>query len=105
MKELSEEYEVGYLVSLGLGKYYNETDMDFYSVNYNFVTKDLVTKLHKRGQKIHAWTVDDPDEIERLTELGVDNIITDKADEVKKQVIIKRTKTSFFIGKLVDLIS
>lgn len=105
MKELSEEYEVGYLVSLGLGKYYNETDMDFYSVNYNFVTKELVTKLHKRGQKIHAWTVDDPDEIERLTELGVDNIITDKADEVKKQVIIKRTKTSFFIGKLVDLIS
>jgi glycerophosphoryl diester phosphodiesterase len=40
------------------------------------VTQDLVTTLHDAGLSIMVWTVDEPDEWARLTQLGVDGIMT-----------------------------
>jgi glycerophosphoryl diester phosphodiesterase len=40
------------------------------------VDKVLVSALHARGRDVNVWTVDDPDEIIRLADLGVDAIIT-----------------------------
>lgn len=108
LKEVNELYpdiEIGYLVSIGLGNYLDIEFVDFYSINYNFVTKSLVQKLHSKGQKVHVWTVNSTSDVERLTEFGVDNIISDRALEVKKEVLIRRTKTNFLIGKLMELLS
>jgi glycerophosphoryl diester phosphodiesterase len=44
--------------------------------NYKKVTKKLIEKVKKHNRKIFCWTVDDPDEMQRLIELGVDGIIT-----------------------------
>jgi len=41
------------------------------------VTPRLVQRTHQRGQRIHVWTVNDPAEMRRLFELGVDGIFTD----------------------------
>jgi glycerophosphoryl diester phosphodiesterase len=40
------------------------------------VTQDLVQTLHHAGLSIMVWTVDEPDEWSRLTELGVDGIMS-----------------------------
>jgi glycerophosphoryl diester phosphodiesterase len=40
-------------------------------------TKNFIQKAHQRGQKVNTWTVDDPREILRLIQDGVDGIITD----------------------------
>ena len=51
-------------------------DVDFYSINYSLITKELIYHIHGMGKKIHAWTVDGQADIDALYKMDVDNIIT-----------------------------
>ncbi|MBE2236084.1 MAG: glycerophosphodiester phosphodiesterase [Anaerolinea sp.] len=44
------------------------------------VTPKLVQQVRRRGQQINTWTVNEPAEMRRLIDLGVDGIITDRPD-------------------------
>ncbi|TMA60530.1 MAG: hypothetical protein E6J75_01065 [Deltaproteobacteria bacterium] len=41
------------------------------------VTADSVATAHRFGLEVHAWTINEEQEIEALLELGVDGIMTD----------------------------
>jgi len=43
----------------------------------------FVAEAHRRGLQVHVWTVDDPADMENLFELGVDGIMTDRADVLR----------------------
>jgi len=55
------------------------------------VDKEMVRVMHEAGKYVHAWTPNDAAEMNRLLDLGVDGIITDRAD-VLKQVLIGRNQ-------------
>lgn len=54
------------------------------------VTERFVARAHRRGLQVHVWTIDDPEEMERLLDLGVDGIMTDQP-EVLKAVLQRRS--------------
>ncbi len=44
------------------------------------VTGNSVARAHALGLKLHVWTINDPAQMHALFELGVDGIMTDRAD-------------------------
>jgi glycerophosphoryl diester phosphodiesterase len=53
------------------------------------VTERFVASAHRRGVPVHVWTIDDPDEMHRLLDLGVDGIMTDRP-EILRDVLVER---------------
>jgi len=53
------------------------------------VTRSTIDRVHHLGKVIHVWTIDDADEMNRLVDMGVDGIVTDRPD-VLKDVLISR---------------
>jgi glycerophosphoryl diester phosphodiesterase len=47
------------------------------------VTPQFVSKAHDLGTQVHVWTIDAPDDMHRLLDLGVDGIITDRIDVLR----------------------
>jgi glycerophosphoryl diester phosphodiesterase len=44
---------------------------------FQLITKEVVRRARERNIKVHAWTVNDPDKMYLMWNLGVDGIITD----------------------------
>jgi glycerophosphoryl diester phosphodiesterase len=47
------------------------------------VTRRLIRAAHRRGIPVLAWTINQPDNMRRLIEWGIDGIVTDRIDLLK----------------------
>ncbi len=53
-------------------------------LDYHGVTEELVKECHDMGMKFYVWTVDDEEDVKRMTRFGVDSITTNRADTARR---------------------
>ncbi|HUQ39528.1 MAG TPA: glycerophosphodiester phosphodiesterase family protein, partial [Acidimicrobiales bacterium] len=57
------------------------------------VTTTFVQAAHDHGLAVHVWTIDDEPEMERLLDLGVDGIMTDRPTALES--VLQRRGVTF----------
>jgi glycerophosphoryl diester phosphodiesterase len=95
VKELNEDIHTGLILSAVYGNFFDKEYIDFFSIRYNFVSKELVTSAHRAGKEVHVWTVNSAREMERMKSLNVDVIITDKPSLAREVLYRDDTNDSF----------
>lgn len=53
-------------------------------IRMTILTPARVRAIHAAGLKVHVWTIDDPVQMHELIDWGVDGIITDRPDQLKR---------------------
>ena len=46
VKELTDDIQVGYILSIAYGDFYSMDDVDFFSMNASFLSKQIVDAIH-----------------------------------------------------------
>ena len=96
VKEALPEIRTGYIISAAYGNFYSSEDVDFISIRSGFVTSALMQNAHEQGKAVYAWTVNTKSELERLSLLGVDGIITDRPVLAREIVYREEATESLF---------
>ena len=90
-------------MSLAYGDITKLQAADSFSIEASSVTKKLVNKVHNEGKELYAWTVNTEDNIRKMIDLKVDNIITDNISLAKD--IIYSSKTSNVIQEYIKWVN
>jgi glycerophosphoryl diester phosphodiesterase len=85
VQRLAPEVPVGYLMSVNAA-HPGRLKVNFLSTEMSRVTGAFVQEAHRRGQQVHVWTVDAPADMERMMDLGVDDLITNEPEEAVRRV-------------------
>ena len=85
IRALNKEAKVGYI----FGKLPENVDVftedvDLLSAHYKSVDAEFVKKAKSNGKEVHVWTVNEPEDMKRMIELGVEAIITNYPDVLRK---------------------
>ncbi|MGB5833381.1 MAG: glycerophosphodiester phosphodiesterase family protein [Thiohalocapsa sp.] len=92
VRELAPELRIGQIVTVAVGDV-TKLDVDLLSMNQDQVTPSQVRANRRAGVATHVWTVNDQDDMSRMLDYGVDNIITDEPATLRA-LIDERAKLS-----------
>ncbi len=102
VKAYDADVKTVYVMSLAYGDILSLKAADNFSIEASSINKSLVKKIHNEGKEIYAWTVNTEENIRKMIDLNVDNIITDNITLAKD--IIYSSKTSNVINEYVKFV-
>lgn len=54
---------------------------DILNINYKFLDDEFINKCNEAGLKISAWTIDEPENIDKYFEKGIFNVTTNRVSD------------------------
>lgn len=103
VKKLDNNIETVYVMSLAYGNIIELDKADSFSIEATSINKNLVSKIHNEGKKVYAWTINTEENIEKMIDLNVDNIITDNIIVAKNTVY--ESKSSNLVNEFMKVIN
>lgn len=85
VQQLDANLMTGYLASVEMGDL-SRLDVDFMATKNWMTTPALVKEIQGLGLPVYCWTVDDPDRVLELIELGIDGVITNDPPTVAEVI-------------------
>ena len=89
-------------MSIAIGNITDLSYADAFSVEATNVTSNLVSKVHNQGKELYAWTVNTEESINKMIDMGVDNIITDNIELGRE--LVEKSKNSDLISEFIKTI-
>ncbi len=74
-------------------------EVDFLALNASAATHSMIRRSHKRGMRVHVWTIYDPVQMSVMMSRGVDGLITDDPAMARRVQEIRAELTPF--GRLL----
>ncbi|MCI8291405.1 MAG: glycerophosphodiester phosphodiesterase [Clostridia bacterium] len=99
VKEYDKDIQTVYVMGLAYGDITALKAANHFSIEASSISKNLVSRIHKEGKQIYAWTVNTEESIQKMVDLNVDNIITDNIELAKD--IIYASKTSNVLNEYI----
>ena len=59
-----------------------QLSVEYFNPPWEHVGAEVVETMHERGYKVSTWTVDDPREMRRVVDCGVDAVVTNRVPEL-----------------------
>lgn len=53
-------------------------------------TADMIERFHRAGVEVHVWTINEPNDMVRVLDAGVDGVVTDRVDLLGELVADRR---------------
>ena len=91
VKEYDPEISTLYVMSLAYGNVNRLKAADSFSMEAGNVSPSMVSRIHNAGKQIFVWTVNNRKIINRMIDLNVDNIITDRVALVQECIYDGKT--------------
>ncbi len=92
VKSVSPDIKTGLIANTSASSINKSKYIDALSMNHLFVNSSVVNNAHQNGKRIFVWTVDNTNDIQRMSALGVDNIITNRPAKAAELVYSKSIK-------------
>lgn len=102
VKKVDPNIKTLYVMSIAVGDINDLEYADNFSVEASNVDEELVETVHKEGKKLFVWTINTEENINKMIDLNVDNIITDDYHLAVK--LVNERKNSSLIEDLVKLL-
>lgn len=91
IEAIEPKIKTGYILYVTV-KNLRNLNVDFYSVEETYVTKEFIKLAHKIGREVHVWTINEVNDMEKFINFGVDNIITDNDKVLRAKLDEYRNK-------------
>jgi len=66
---------------------------------FRIITRRFIRALHAQNVPVHVWTVNDPADMRRLLEWGVDGLVTDRPDLLRGLLDGRPAPAPAFVGR------